>query len=143
MNDFDGDGILNADEQCVMGGASGIDEDHDGVDDVCDGEMNERQTITVSVKQGVTYQSSASVTKATNLIANTDNSGGDLFASRFASLEVSLPTSIDNKQSRLIAGDTGLNDNGRWQDSRLRFIYIAAIIILLLLVIVRIASKVL
>ena len=36
-DDFDGDGILNKDEGCVVVEPSGIDTDEDGIDDACDG----------------------------------------------------------------------------------------------------------
>lgn len=35
-NDYDGDGILNQDELCIMGRSAGIDIDQDGIDDACD-----------------------------------------------------------------------------------------------------------
>lgn len=35
-SDFDGDGIPNAQESCVIGGAMGVDRDNNGVDDACD-----------------------------------------------------------------------------------------------------------
>lgn len=38
INDYDGDGIPNDKEVCVVGDGAGIDSDHDGIDDACDGE---------------------------------------------------------------------------------------------------------
>lgn len=37
-SDYDGDGVMNDKEACVVGEASGIDSDKDGIDDACDGE---------------------------------------------------------------------------------------------------------
>ncbi len=37
VDDFDGDGVLNADDSCVVLYDSGVDSDGDGIDDVCDG----------------------------------------------------------------------------------------------------------
>jgi hypothetical protein len=35
--DFDGDGVLNKDEACLVGEPAGVDDDKDGTDDACDG----------------------------------------------------------------------------------------------------------
>jgi hypothetical protein len=40
-DDIDGDGVLNANDSCEFIEPSGVDEDEDGVDDSCDGVMNE------------------------------------------------------------------------------------------------------
>lgn len=37
-DDFDGDGVKNDVEPCVVGDGSGVDSDKDGIDDACDGE---------------------------------------------------------------------------------------------------------
>ena len=37
LEDFDGDGIANADEKCGMVNPANVDEDRDGIDDACDG----------------------------------------------------------------------------------------------------------
>ncbi|MBW3569333.1 SGNH/GDSL hydrolase family protein [Candidatus Parcubacteria bacterium] len=39
--DFDGDGVLNEDEACLVGEPAGVDEDRDGIDDACDGFIGE------------------------------------------------------------------------------------------------------
>src|SRR5690606_13217434 len=39
--DYDGDGVLNSDEQCLAVEPSGEDIDRDGVDDACDGEITD------------------------------------------------------------------------------------------------------
>lgn len=40
-DDFDGDGILNEDEACLVVEPAGVDEDQDGIDDACDPEITE------------------------------------------------------------------------------------------------------
>ncbi|PID30827.1 hypothetical protein CSA80_03620 [Candidatus Saccharibacteria bacterium] len=40
-DDFDGDGIKNDQEACLFVDPSGIDEDSDGIDDACDGELRD------------------------------------------------------------------------------------------------------
>lgn len=44
-DDYDGDGIKNDAEPCVVGNSSGIDSDKDGIDDACDGEYVTANTI--------------------------------------------------------------------------------------------------
>lgn len=41
-DDFDGDGIQNDQESCLLVSPAGVDEDQDGVDDGCDGEVLDR-----------------------------------------------------------------------------------------------------
>lgn len=40
-DDFDGDGVLNENEECLAVEPAGVDEDRDGVDDACDPEISE------------------------------------------------------------------------------------------------------
>ena len=40
-NDYDGDGVLNAQEKCLVVEAANVDYDKDGVDDACDGQITE------------------------------------------------------------------------------------------------------
>jgi hypothetical protein len=46
--DFDGDGITNINEPCVVGDASGQDIDKDGVDDACDALISEPPAVIVT-----------------------------------------------------------------------------------------------
>lgn len=46
MNDFDGDGTPNSQEQCAIGGTMGIDLDKDGLDDACDTNVSETAAAT-------------------------------------------------------------------------------------------------
>lgn len=43
-NDWDGDGIPNSSQACIVGDASGQDYDQDGIDDACDGNIGEAPT---------------------------------------------------------------------------------------------------
>lgn len=43
-NDYDGDGIPNDDEQCLLVQPVGVDDDRDGIDDACDVEIGELPT---------------------------------------------------------------------------------------------------
>lgn len=43
-DDYDGDGVLNKEEACPIGGTLGVDEDKDGIDDACDPTLKVGQT---------------------------------------------------------------------------------------------------
>jgi hypothetical protein len=43
--DYDGDGVANADEECLVGTAVGQDVDEDGIDDACDGIIDAAPTV--------------------------------------------------------------------------------------------------
>lgn len=45
--DYDADGVANQDEACLVGESAGIDQDRDGIDDACDGEIDETPVDTV------------------------------------------------------------------------------------------------
>jgi hypothetical protein len=48
LTDYDGDGILNIEEKCLVVEPANVDEDRDGIDDACDGEISEPPVDTVA-----------------------------------------------------------------------------------------------
>jgi hypothetical protein len=55
-DDYDGDGILNVDDPCVILPASGLDVDKDGVDDACDGAIGPAPAEDTSATEGTSAQ---------------------------------------------------------------------------------------
>jgi hypothetical protein len=53
-DDFDGDGITNASDSCPATTNTGVDEDQDGIDDACDGQITTpEQTVRAETLQTV------------------------------------------------------------------------------------------
>lgn len=47
LDDYNGDGVLNSEDPCLIIPPSGIDSDHDGIDDACDGNITPTSADTV------------------------------------------------------------------------------------------------
>lgn len=50
LDDYNGDGVLNSDDPCLIIPPSGVDSDHDGIDDACDGDIAPPPADTVPPK---------------------------------------------------------------------------------------------
>lgn len=75
-NDFDGDGVLDENEQCIVLPSSGIDVEADGIDDTCDGEIGPaRQNIVVPPEEIIVLPEPPGLPNITPIEGEADKDG--------------------------------------------------------------------
>ncbi len=73
IDDYDGNGVPNSQEQCLLVPASGVDSDHDGIDDACDGEYVKAQKDENTSSSSTSSESATTQrTKSDEVIAHSE-----------------------------------------------------------------------
>lgn len=107
--DFDGDGILNKDESCILVSPDGQDDDKDGIDNACDDVLNPLPPAPVDPVDNSSGSTDGSNNQTTgssdNTNQNTDSSGGNNSSGGSGTTDSSSTGQTDNQSNTSSSGD--------------------------------------